>query len=304
MLSPEILPNPEPTRRLTQPGPVHPVRVESASAPALSDRFALEPGLSLIDAIARPLAALNLRSAAVDLDGMVLGPMRFVMPTYSKTPEHVAYYSETYARTGPVRIDRATATFGFRDGAPFLHCHALWRDADGRERGGHILAPETLVMAASEARAVGTDRIAMLSRFDPETNFTLFGAERVLDGDGDLVVARIRPNEDLVEAIEAVAARHDLRDARVLSIIGSTVGARFEDGRRVDEIPTEILGLDGHVRRGANGGHELSLDLALIDAAGHVLRGRLARGENPVLICVELFLREAVASTPNRGDLR
>jgi hypothetical protein len=65
----------------------------------------------------------------------------------------------------------------------------------------------------------------------------------------------------------------------VLSLIGRAVGARFEDGRRVDEIPTEILGLDGRVRRGATGFHDLSLDLALIDASRNILRGRLARGD-------------------------
>lgn len=281
-----------PARRLTQPGPVDPNRIESAAAPVITARFRLVPGLTLIDAIAGPLARFSLRAAALDLSGVVLGPMQFVMPTYAKTDEHVAYYSETHRRDGPVRIDRATATFGFRDGVPFLHCHALWRDADGRACGGHILAPDTLVAEASAAEVRGTDRIAMLSRFDPETNFTLFGLDRVAAGEGALVVARIRPNEDLVEAIETIAARHGLRDAVVRSLIGSTVGGRFDDGRHVEEIPTEIVALGGSVRRAPGGGHDVDLDIALIDAGGAILRGQLTRGDNPVLICVELFLEE------------
>lgn len=291
-MSPDNVRDCAPARRLTQPGPVHPDRIESASAPVVAGRFALEPGKTLIDAVAGPIEALGLRAAALDLSGMVLGPMQFVMPTFARTDEHVAYYSDTYRRAGPVRIDRATATFGFRDGIPFLHCHALWRDGEGRACGGHILAPDTLVAETSEARVCGTERIAMLSRFDAETNFTLFGPERVAAGEGDLVVARLRPNEDLVEAIEAVAARHDIRDAQVRSLIGSTVGGRFEDGRVVGDVPTEIVALDGTVRRRADGGHDVDLDIALIDAAGDILRGRLTRGENPVLICVELFLQE------------
>lgn len=286
-----------PSRRLVQPGPVDPNRIESTAAPLIAARFSLAPGLTLIDAIAGPVGRFGLRAAALDLSGMVLGPMQFVKPAYSRTEDHVAYYSETYRHDGAVRIDHATATFGFRDSAPFLHCHALWRDADGRACGGHILASDTLVAAASEVEVRGTDRIALLSRFDPETNFTLFGLEHATTGRGPLVVARVRPNEDLVEAIETVAARHDLRDAIVRSLIGSTVGGRFDDGRVVEEIPTEIVALSGRVRRRPAGGHAVDLDIALIDADGNILRGQLTRGENPVLICVELFLEERAGET-------
>ena len=35
------------------------------------------------------------------------------------------------------------------------------------------------------------------------------------------------------------------------------------------------------------------MEIALIDPRGDVHKGRLARGENPVLICFELVLEEA-----------
>jgi len=73
-------------------------------------------------------------------------------------------------------------------------------------------------------------------------------------------------------------------------LIGSLVGARFEDGVAIESLPTEILGLDGSVERRADGGYDVDLELALIDDAGKVYRGRPRRGENPVLICIELFL--------------
>ena len=33
---------------------------------------------------------------------------------------------------GITRLKMATMTVGHRDAAPFFHCHALWREADGR----------------------------------------------------------------------------------------------------------------------------------------------------------------------------
>ena len=40
---------------------------------------------------------------------------------------------------GVTRLSAGAMTLGRRDGAPFFHCHALWREADGTLSGGHIL---------------------------------------------------------------------------------------------------------------------------------------------------------------------
>ena len=274
-----------------QPGPAHPQRLESRAGALKVAEIVLEPGLSLCDAIARPLASLGIRSAGVVLSGVTLGPMQFVMPSHSQAPDHVAYYSETYRPQGEVTLDLATATFGFRDGAPFMHCHALWRDAEGRQCGGHILPLDSLIARRCTVSVFGTPDADMLSRADAETNFTLFGPEPADGGgSGGLIVARIRPDEDLVTGIEAICARHGATHATIRSGVGSIVGALFEDGTVVSEIPTELVVVDGRVSPDEGGQPRCDLEIALIDAAGNIHRGKPVRGQNPVLICCELFI--------------
>lgn len=277
-------------RKIVHPGPTHIDRIESLCDNAVTGEIRLSAGLVLIDAIGAELGAKGMRSAALDLAGLQLGPMNFVMPTYSKTPDHVAYYSETFHREGPVRIEEGTATFGSRDGAPFLHGHLLWHDADCKGMGGHILPFDTRIARDCTIRYTGCRAISMDARPDAETNFTLFGPYAEGPSDGDLIVARVRPNEDLVEAIAEIAERHQVGQGRILSVIGSTVGARFEDGLCIDKIPTEILCLRGRIDRDLDGGISVDMELALIDADGHIHRGRPVKGNNPVLICAEIFI--------------
>ena len=158
-------------------------------------------------------------------------------------------------------------------------------------RGGHILPFDTFVAAPARAVAVGSGGIAMVSEFDAETNFTLFHpvlveGPAVASAEGRGIIARIRPNEDLIESIETMCRRHDIRDGVIQSCIGSLIGFEFEDGQTLDANPTEILALNGRV---VNGRAELTL--ALIDIKGRIYQGRPVRGRNPILICCELFIR-------------
>lgn len=282
-------------RRITQPGPADPVRIESFEGRAVRVEFELEPGLSLRDAIARPLASVGMSSAGVTLVGTKLRPFRYVLPTFSKSPDHVAYYSETHSAVEEVEIDYANATFGSRDAERFIHCHALWRDGRSRIRGGHILPLETMVSAPGRAVAVGLTNVAMDAEFDPETNFTLFRPkllEKADPGsDSKCVVSRIRPNEDFIEAIERICHTHSLRKATVRSGVGSIVGAEFDDGRRIHEVPTEIAVLRGRIAPDDTGAPAADVEIAVIDAAGNIHEGRPARGKNSVLICTELVLQ-------------
>ncbi|MFC5387357.1 PCC domain-containing protein [Aquamicrobium segne] len=282
------------TRHIRHPGPANEIRLRSLSAGGRSGTIRLQAGAVLMDAIAAHLEPLEIRSAALDLSSLVLGPMQFVMPTYSRSPEHVAYYSETRFRDGPVTIEVGTATYGSRDGRPFLHGHVLWQDADGTGKGGHILPMDCRIGGDCEIAFVGCREIAMDARFDPETNFTLFGPHHMnpdSSSSGDLIVAQIRPNEDLVRSLERICTDHNVRSGRIMSLIGSTVGARFEDGLSIDEVPTEILGLTGTFEIGKTGQPYLDIEIALIDAAGNIHRGRPKRDENLVLICVEVFIQ-------------
>jgi predicted DNA-binding protein with PD1-like motif len=281
-------------RLIKQPGPLRALRIDSFEGRRITIEIDLKVGISLLDAIAGPLAEANVSGAGMQFKDLYLEPTSYLMPTFSKSEEHVAYYSDTYKCNDEVKIDYANATFGFKDGSPFIHCHALWEE-DGKSCGGHVLSPDSIVSRPSKVLVYCTTSIGMESLFDPETNFTIFTPiqhELVegLESHEKCIMATVRPNEDFIKSIEDLCKRHKLKEAVIRSGIGSTVGANFEDGRFVEDIPTELVILSGRVSTDEEGRCHADVDIALIDAQGSIHKGRLERGFNPVLICFELVI--------------
>lgn len=284
-------------RRIAQPGPADPERVQWAPARGRKLTLVLKPGL-LLDAIAEAFAAQGFASGVLRLPaGLPLAPFAYVMPALSATPEHAAFYSETFRPGGISRIETGALTFGERDGAPFFHGHALWREADGRHNGGHILPDQSFLAEPVSVEAVGLDGAGFVAGHDPETNFKLFmpgarpsgGAE----APGRFFVLRLRPNRDVFTALEAFCAERGIAHAVVHGGVGSTIGARFADGRTIEPFATEIAITAGHVAPGEDGRPEAALAIALVDYTGGMAQGALKRGDNPVLMTLELVL-EAV----------
>ncbi|MCW2309034.1 PCC domain-containing protein [Rhodobium gokarnense] len=286
-------------RRLVHPGPVDPERIASSEGHARRVDVAFRQGQTLLEAVTEALGAAGLAAGCLEFSDVAFSPMEYVKPTYSDTPERVAYYSETHKPEGVVRIERAYATVGEREGETFLHCHALWRDADGTVCGGHLWPHMTRIAEPGSAVLYGVTGTRMAATYDPETNFTLFQPSAGDASAGETgpraVIARVRPNEDMIEAIEALCARHGFRQAVVRSGIGSTVGVRFEDGLANDEPPTELAVLNGRVSTGADGKPRADVEIFLIDASGAVHTGKPVRGDNPILISLELVVEETAS---------
>jgi predicted DNA-binding protein with PD1-like motif len=275
-------------RFLTQPGPVAAERIESFACDGREMSFRLQPGLSLNEALTRPLVAARMQSAALRFESSVLAPFVYVVPAQPRDELHVAYFSEP--RTpGESLVEIATATFGWRDGAPFVHCHGAWTEPGGRRGGGHMMPQETFVHTATEVRAWAFADLRIAAEPDPETNFTLFHPLASGRAGGRFVVARIRPNEDICAALEEICLRHGIREAAVRGSLGSLVGARFADGGAVQDHATEVLVRDGWVRADA-GELRAALNMLVVDMQGTVHEGWLMRGENPVCITFELVL--------------
>src|SRR5262249_57142568 len=97
----------------------------------------------LLEAAHRGFAAQGFASGTLNIRGGALGPFGYVMPALSKTGENAAFYSDTFRPNGVTHLKLATMTLGVRDGAPFFHCHGIWREADGRISGGPIFPPPT-----------------------------------------------------------------------------------------------------------------------------------------------------------------
>jgi predicted DNA-binding protein with PD1-like motif len=192
------------------------------------------------------------------------------------------------------RLKLGSMTFGVRDGAPFFHCHALWSEADGRANGGHILPDETVVAEAFKVEAFGIDGATFVAEPDPETNFKLFGpvASQATGArtSSRAFALRLRPNQDFAECLEGFCRERGIARAQIRGGVGSTIGARFDDGGVVEPFATELAVTAGTIAPGRDGALEAQLDAALVDYTGGLAEGRLVRGDNPVLMTMELVL--------------
>ncbi|HVX79562.1 MAG TPA: DUF296 domain-containing protein [Bradyrhizobium sp.] len=282
-------------RCILQPGPPAPERIQWVEARGRGFSFALEAGLPLLEAISRGFAAEGFVSGTVNISGGALGPFAYVMPALSTTGANAAFYSDTFRPAGVTRLQLATMTLGRRDGAPFFHCHGLWAEADGRVNGGHMLPEETIVAEPFEVEAFGISGAAFVAEPDPETNFRLFGpiasAATGARTTSRAFALRLRPNQDFATGLEAFCREHGIARARLHGGVGSTIGARFAYGRSVKPFATELAVTTGVVAPNASGELQAVLDVALVDHTGGLAKGRLIRGDNPVLMTMELVLQ-------------
>jgi predicted DNA-binding protein with PD1-like motif len=280
-------------REIVQPGRPVAERIQWVEARGRAFKFALEAGLPLLEAARRGFAAQGFAGGTLNIKGGALGPFAYVMPALSTTSEHAAFYSETFRPRGLTRLKLAAMTLGVRDGAPFFHCHGLWTEADGRANGGHMLPEETFVAEPFEVDAFGIDGAVFAAEPDPETNFRLFGPiASEARGAGTTARAfalRLRPNQDFATALEGFCRDRGIARATIRGGVGSTIGARFTDGRTVEPFATELAITSGIIAPGA-GGLEAELGIALVDHTGGLAEGRLVRGDNPVLMTMELVL--------------
>jgi predicted DNA-binding protein with PD1-like motif len=281
-------------RRVEQPGAPAPERIQWVEGRGRAFTFTLEAGRPLLEAARRGFVAAGFASGTLNIRGGALGPFAYVMPALSKTGANAAFYSDVFRPAGVTRLKIGAMTFGARDGAPFFHCHALWTEADGRSNGGHILPEETVVAEPFEVAAFGIDGALFVAEPDPETNFKLFGPIPRAPADPQTTsrafALRLRPNQDFAGALEGFCRQHGVFRARIHGGVGSTIGAQFTDGHDVVPFATELAIRSGSIAQGAGGSLEAELDIALVDYLGGLAEGRLLRGDNPVLMTMELVL--------------
>ncbi len=142
--------------------------------------------------------------------------------------------------------------------------------------------------------AFGIDGAIFTAELDTETNFKLFGpvpsAPVGARTTSRAFALRLRPNQDFAGALEAFCREQRIARAKLYGGVGSIIGARFADGRVVEPFATEMAIRSGVIVPGADGALEAKLDVALVDYTGDPAEGRLRRGDNPVLMTMELVL--------------
>ena len=271
-----------------------PERIQWVEARGRAFAFTLEAGLPLLEAARRGFAGQGFAGGVLNIRSGALGPFAYVMPALSKTGANAAFYSDTFRPAGVTRLTTGAMTLGRRDGAPFFHCHALWAEADGRAGGGHILPEETFVAEPFEVEAFGIDGAMFVAEPDPETNFKLFGPVACATSSAETTrrafALRLRPNQDFAGALETFCRDRGIARAKLHGGVGSTIGVRFADGRIVEPFATELAIGSGAVAAGPGGALETDLDIAVVDYTGGLAEGRLMRGDNPVLMTMELVL--------------
>jgi predicted DNA-binding protein with PD1-like motif len=298
-------------RSIQHPG--QPIAQRVAAQQVELEPFELElpAHMSLMQAVAQSMQGLGAQCATFRLQGGGFEPFSYVMPALAKTSAHAVYFSDTYPVDGAVRLETASVTFGQRDGKPWLHSHAIWVEASGRRHCGHLLPDDIQVSAPIRALGMAVRGATFVVCPDGETNFTLFVPLKSMTQSGQTTATanatqrpsasnqtprskgyalRVAPNVDICTALETFCSQRGITRATIQGGVGSTVGAVFDDGRIVEPFVTELLIRKGEILTDANGHIQAQLDVSMVDYKGGVSEGRLARGQNPVLVTFELAL--------------
>jgi predicted DNA-binding protein with PD1-like motif len=251
--------------------------------------------MRFLDALAALVRDHRAESASLTFSDGAFGPFAYVMPALSEDASHAAFYSATFRPAGSSRVAAAAVTFGTRDDAPFFHCHAFWRESDGALHGGHVLPEDTMIAEPIRVRGVAMIGARFEAHQDPETGFRLFGpvatGTAIPAGSPRGVAVRLRPNQDITAALEAVGRQAGFERATVHGGVGSIIGARFTDGVSVDAFATEMLMRDGRLKCAPEvAGPPTHLDVALVDYTGALNDGVLVAGDNPVLMTFECVI--------------
>lgn len=293
---------PIPMRRIDHPGTPAQERIHSAICQGQLFETTLEPGHSLIDSMAIAMRRLGVSSAAMKLSGGAFDCFAYCMPALSKTSDHAVYFSETFRVQGQVSLETASVTYGVRDGKPWLHCHAVWREPDGRRHCGHLLPDQVQVIREISATGSAVHGAEFVVTPDAETNFSLFvpritpnhyatsHAQTSVKTSSSYIV-RLSPNIDVCYALETFCAEKGISSAVIQGGVGSTVGAVFDDGRTVEPFVTELLIRAGEIRADSTGRPNARIEITMVDYKGTVSEGVLARGQNPVLVTFELVVQ-------------
>lgn len=127
---------------------------------------------------------------------------------------------------------------------------------------------------------------------------------------GRTVIARLKPNEDIVESLERLCAQYGIGRAVVRSAVGSLIDGALSSGvgaaqatQIVKGPGVEIVGLFGEVE-GAVAGRDhagtTELTAILSGTDSQVFAGRVVRGMNLTFITVEVTLQEWLADADGR----
>ena len=289
-------------RRIVQPGPPAPERIQWVEARGRAFAFTLEAGLPLLEAARRGFAAEGFAGGTLNIGAGALGPFAYVMPALSKTGENAAFYSDTFRPAGVTRLKMGAMTLGQRDGAPFFHCHALVDRSRRARRRRPYPAGGDRGRRAFRGRSVRHRRRGVHGGARPRDQFQIVraGARRPRQAPKQPAApsrcgcgrTRILPARWRHSA--ASAASPARRTSRRRRQHHRRALCRWPHRRAVRD--RDWRSRPGRSHRAPAAWPEAELDVALVDYTGGLAEGRLMRGDNPVLMTMELVLEVLVVA--------
>lgn len=271
-------------RLCPQPGPPRAKASDSEPCTATPVHVALEPGAKLLDATGAWMLAEGCDGAMLALKDVSVSALRYVLPDVSNDPSFAAYYSLDHTLEGPGLIRSGQMTLGWRDGAPFAHCHGLFEDAAGHVACGHLRVESCILRAGAILTGHALHGATFEAHPCGETNFVLLTPVFRRKVEANAAIVKLSPNEEIGAGLAAAASAHNFKNATVYGL-GSLVGAVFEDGRTLERMETEFFFDQAKVQAG-----NADLGITIVQAGGRRLSGRLASGKNAVLMTVEALL--------------
>ncbi|MFM0342355.1 PPC domain-containing DNA-binding protein [Paraburkholderia fungorum] len=119
---------------------------------------------------------------------------------------------------------------------------------------------------------------------------------------GRLVVARLKPNEDLIESLENKCLEHGIGRAIIRGVVGSLIDASLERGygnttceQPISGPGVEILSVFGEIDLRDRGSPNTVLSGVVADTKGQMFAGRFRRGANLSFITIEASLQEWIS---------
>jgi predicted DNA-binding protein with PD1-like motif len=276
---------------MVHPGPVAERRIAWAGSPLVEATGRVDGnGRSLLEVIASLARAHGVASGTGRIEHCALSATRFTTGGPARDGKAANY---TFIRDlGAGHLTWGTFSFGRTpNGAPFVHCHAMAETADQNAPvGGHLFPADCVTKGDMTIELLGLPGIDLVQKPDAETLHSVFEIEAgAHDTGADALFVRVRPNEDVIHAIETACRAADVTDADIAPSLGSLnapvlTGAGGKN-RALSSVGMEVLAFAGTVRGGT-----ATLDVVAVDEAGRPHEGRLARGLAPVCVTAEIAL--------------
>lgn len=122
---------------------------------------------------------------------------------------------------------------------------------------------------------------------------------------GKMVMARLKPNQDITESIEELCIQNNIQTAIIRGAVGSLIDGHLSyatpDGWRNMEVNgpgVEILNISGEISFSPDRKQHTSyLQGVIADTDGKIFAGRLVRGNNLSFITIEVTLQEWIKTS-------